>query len=343
LHLAARKGQTYSTLRLVQAGAKLNIMNESNEAPIQLATDGDHRGIIEVLVDHGAQLNVNRGVDGWSPLYTAAYQGVLETVELFIQNKAPLDSQNSEGWTSLHAAAEQGHLDVVTCLVKNKVKINIQNNQGVTPLYCAVNSNRGDIVTYLLKHGADTNAGKKGGWKPLHAAARKASADIVKQLIEFGADVDEANDEVKGYTPAMIAIARGKSGAQILETIVAEGGAIDKAASNGSTCLHLAAYWGYLDLVKVLVDKGAKLDLKNTRGLTPLDQAAKFGYSDVCEYLAKKMGVPVPKVSKATKQAKKADALIPDLAPTPESLAQKEKESSKDKKDKSSSSSSKKK
>jgi hypothetical protein len=48
----------------------VNIVNESNETPIQLATDTDQRGIIEVMVDNGAKLDVARAGDGWTPLYT---------------------------------------------------------------------------------------------------------------------------------------------------------------------------------------------------------------------------------------------------------------------------------
>jgi ankyrin repeat protein len=115
----------------------------------------------------------------------------------------------------------------------------------------------------------------------------------------------------------MIAVARGKTASETIEYLLSEGANIDKPASNGSTALHLAAYWGYQDIVKILVERGAALDAKNKRGLTPLDQAASFGYADVSKYLSDKSGVPIPKV-KSSKQPKKADAVVPDAVPTPE-------------------------
>jgi ankyrin repeat protein len=118
----------------------------------------------------------------------------------------------------------------------------------------------------------------------------------------------------------MIAVARGKSALDTIEYLLSEGADIDKTAANGASALHLAAYWGSLEVAKLLVERGASMTLKNKRGLTPLDQAATFGYADVSKFLSDKSGVPVPKI-KVSKQPKKADAIVPDAVPTPEALA----------------------
>merc|ERR1719305_123848 len=41
-----------------------------------------------------------------------------------------------------------------------------------------------------------------------------------------------------------------------------------------NTALHHAAYYGYLDCVKVLVEEGARCDIKNYKGNTAYEEAS---------------------------------------------------------------------
>ena len=54
------------------------------------------------------------------------------------------------------------------------------------------------------------------------------------------------------------------------------------------TGLHLAAYFGIKDVVKLLLDKGAKLETKDKDDRTPLLYAAANGHEAVVKLLREK-------------------------------------------------------
>jgi len=63
----------------------------------------------------------------------------------------------------------------------------------------------------------------------------------------------------------------------------------------GTTALHLAAYYGKEDLVRVLVKRGAKTAVVDGNGKTALDFAQQYGFTAVRDILLKKapLGAPI--------------------------------------------------
>jgi hypothetical protein len=55
-----------------------------------------------------------------------------------------------------------------------------------------------------------------------------------------------------------------------------------------NSLLHVAAYWGRLDITKELVKYGCDIEAKTNAGYTPLMVACVCGYADVCKYLLDK-------------------------------------------------------
>ncbi len=54
---------------------------------------------------------------------------------------------------------------------------------------------------------------------------------------------------------------------------------------SGKTPLHLAAYWGYTEVVSTLLDLGATVDARTGNGMTPLHLAAVFAHKEIAESL----------------------------------------------------------
>jgi len=97
-------------------------------------------------------------------IFTAAWQGDLELVKLFIstepRNALSQDpTEFGDGWTPLHYACYRGHVDLVKVLIDstdNKQSlVNRTNDKGFTALFYAAQMSQPEICRLLLDAGAD--------------------------------------------------------------------------------------------------------------------------------------------------------------------------------------------
>lgn len=73
--------------------------------------------------------------------------------------------------------------------------------------------------------------------------------------------------------------------ARLQELLAHEGVDVDHYDAGGQTLLHLACFWGRMELVKVLLNAGASLKTKNAAACTALDLATHWGHSAVAEVI----------------------------------------------------------
>ncbi|TYZ66584.1 hypothetical protein PybrP1_001684 [[Pythium] brassicae (nom. inval.)] len=72
---------------------------------------------------------------------------------------------------------------------------------------------------------------------------------------------------------------------RLQELLQTDGVDVDHFDAGGQTLLHLACFWGRMDLVKVLLNAGASLKTKNAASCTALDLATHWGHSAVAEVI----------------------------------------------------------
>lgn len=63
---------------------------------------------------------------------------------------------------------------------------------------------------------------------------------------------------------------------------------VNQQDGTGRSALHLASWFGHLQLVQILLDYKAEINLQENEGHTPLHLACWFGYIKICELLVKK-------------------------------------------------------
>jgi len=283
-----------------------------------VAAEENFPNIVESLANSGAQLDLQR-LDGWTPLYSAAYKGNLETAVSLMSKSAPVDSQNLEGWTPLHAACAEGHMEMAKLLIERyKAQINKQNIQGTTPFFHACSSGHLNLVKYLLSNGADPELSKPNGWKPIHIACYNENDHIVKYLIEeTNVDLNCTNNEIKGYAPIHILISTEIPRIEVIELILRKGIDVNKKNVNGSTPLHLAVFWNHFQVLELLLAYNANLFEKNNKGRTPLNLACHYGNENIAKYLAERTNVDPKKLKIKNNKQKILDMEIPDAPPVP--------------------------
>lgn len=72
---------------------------------------------------------------------------------------------------------------------------------------------------------------------------------------------------------------------RVQELLQVESVDVDHFDAGGQTLLHLASFWGRMEIVKLLLARGASLKTKNAAGCTALDLATHWGHSSVAEVI----------------------------------------------------------
>jgi hypothetical protein len=110
--------------------------------------------------------DVNRAsIDGFSPVYHAAWKGQLAALQCLIQDfGADANRLNKGGITPMGIAALRGYQDVVRVLVRDfGADLNHADGNGFTALMWTSYQKHADLVQWLVKEGADTQALHAGG------------------------------------------------------------------------------------------------------------------------------------------------------------------------------------
>ncbi|OJG92759.1 ankyrin repeat-containing protein [Enterococcus silesiacus] len=136
-------------------------VNAQSETPLLIATHQNFIEIAKMLIDAGADINLQDQISD-SPYLYAGAQGKTEILTYILEKQVP-DQQkvNRFGGNALIPAAEKGHLENVKLLLKDgRADIDHQNNYGYTALIEAVALRDGSeiyqqIVKVLLEGGAD--------------------------------------------------------------------------------------------------------------------------------------------------------------------------------------------
>ena len=77
------------------------------------AVDNGIQEIVEYLVDHGENVNLQKESDGQTPLMLASLNGHKDIVEFLLRKNANPNLQDSEGETAIVYAALNRHLDIM--------------------------------------------------------------------------------------------------------------------------------------------------------------------------------------------------------------------------------------
>ena len=150
----------------------LNWHDGYGQAALHNASFENHPDIVELLLDHGADIEMLTSPDQMRPSYKPFFQSTplmkacrfrsLSTVKLLLDRGANVHAKDSNGDTPLHEACRTGDSTdeknvVVEELLAYGADPNVKNNNGVTPLDYAswMDSKNGGftkIIDILMRH-----------------------------------------------------------------------------------------------------------------------------------------------------------------------------------------------
>lgn len=249
LHYAARQGSIAATVALLDEGANINEVTQSEQStPLVLAIANGHLDLAKVLVDRGADVN-KANVMGVTPLYaTIDVQWVPHE-----WSPEPIVAQEKTSYLELmqlllqHGAdpnARLGRSIWSRVLSENRVWVDVA---GSTAFLRAAMADDVKAMQLLKAGGADPDIPTQAGTTPLMAAAG----------VGWGANYSVTAPD------RMAAV----------KYCISQGGKITDADTLGFTSLHGAAFVGDLQLIKFLVANGAQVNAKSKSGDSVADYA----------------------------------------------------------------------
>lgn len=100
-------------------------------------------------------------------------------------------------------------------------------------------------------------------YQALHAASRAGNAIEVERIISQGVNPNRASSN--GTTPLMIAALNNRR--SVIEVLISSGCNVDAQNPDGATALWLAAEMGNADIVEYIAAKGGTVDALDKKGM----------------------------------------------------------------------------
>ena len=108
-----------------------------------------HNGIVQLLLERGADVHWARPHNGADVLWCASAVGHVEVVRLLAELGANVETPDKDGTTPAWIAAQNGHVEVVRVLAELGANINTPKNDGATPAYIASAEGHANVVRLL--------------------------------------------------------------------------------------------------------------------------------------------------------------------------------------------------
>lgn len=132
----------------------------------------------ELLLAHGARVNLGTRDRQLTALHVAARQGLVAHVELYLRHGADPARRSRQGETPLNAACSaaerpedaERYYQVVERLLAAGADPGAAGRKDHTPLHNACGNGQARLVRLLLRHGADATVPNCAGYTPMDCA-----------------------------------------------------------------------------------------------------------------------------------------------------------------------------
>ena len=261
LHFASFRGQFEIALALLDHGADVNARNADGQTPLHRVSlsprltrkfesgyqEVEANRLAQILLERGADVNA-RDKDQATPLHSASFMSNLETARVLLNHGANIHAKNHLGQTPLHIVSQGGYHSrsepaLVELLLSRGAIVYEQDNDQATPFLLASYFLKRNIAEKLLQNGADTNAVNIHGQNALHLVSQNPRHDYEK------------------------------SGTKLGRLLLAAGVDLNGRDNDGRIPLHLAGFYGQVDVAEALLERAAtQVNATDISGHTSLHQ-----------------------------------------------------------------------
>jgi ankyrin repeat protein len=304
------------TKKLIELGTNLNYKNSAGMTPIWSAILKNKISQVKVLIDNGADLNVE--YDGKSLLSYACDNKHDEIIDLLL-GKINQSTMNDQ----LISIVQTDYVKCTQKLIELGANVNYKNSNNMTPIWTAMSKNKISQVEFLIKNGADVNV-EYNKTALLHQAYLNSYLDIFKLLIKY------ANVNCRSVTNSLLGSACYNNRIEFVKLLLdnsADPNFADIDDGYKDSPLINACYsTNTIEIIKLLLEQPTiNINYRNKQGKTALDLAKGRRSHEIIELLEnykKSSGTFVNKDNvkfpKLVSEKKLKIEAISDKTPTPE-------------------------
>lgn len=274
LAVSAEFGYSRTVEVLLAHGAQVNLRTDvtgdiGGHTAVFIATEYDHSDIVKLLIDAGALLSLKSSIDS-IPLHIAT----LSTARVLLQHRKRfnIDEQNKYKATPLHDAIQYSEsAELAKLLIDSGANLNLENVDGDTPLALAASMGKVEAVKILLNE-EDCNkvlVSPRGIPAVHRAAAENKSLDIIKSLLESGADANQMGSIVVG-SPLQAACENKTVGKEMIEYLLEHGADLHAQVGMMGFAISAAALFGTPEIINFLLQRGATVNVVDALGRSPI-------------------------------------------------------------------------
>ncbi len=258
MHHAAARGDADMVRLLLERGS--TTINDTSRArrggfeggwtPLHLAVLNSWPEVVQLLLDHGADLEARDGILR-TPLVLAAESRDLRVAEILIERGADINARVIRGYSAILWAARRQFEDYVDLLITKKALV--ADDELPQAFQMAVVGGMEGLYDYVIELGCNVEEIRQRDAGLIFPAAVGGSVPIVQSLIQHG--FVPAQEDSDGWTPLHHAASEGHVG--VVECLLASGVDKDLRTKKGETAFNLASLHGRSEVTNCLEQAGA--------------------------------------------------------------------------------------
>jgi ankyrin repeat protein len=275
-------GDTDAVREALRSGAKLSMTISdprsqaiNNSSPLYAAIARGHVEIVQLLLDHGADVNEPGAYDRETPLYAAASHGHVEILKLLLERGADANRPGRFsrqpplfGAVSCRQTADI-QLQLIRLLLMHSAEIHCEAD-GLDLMDMAVRSGNGEVGDLLKDEGLPYGPREMAAFNRIDELERaiRESPDLVRERFEsvgWNSTIDDT------HVTTLLGVALWKNYVELARMLLEAGARVDTREHDGRTPLHTAAtLGGDPEAIRLLVKHGADVNAVDNNGRTPL-------------------------------------------------------------------------
>lgn len=242
--------------------------------PLHTAATLNDSNIVRILLEHGANTNVQAATDGMTPLMAAAWAQSEEIVRLLLNYGANPNIIDKDKWSPLFHAAHRGNEKIVQLLLSFGADPSLKDIYQKTPSVKAKEAKHYSVSKIL-------SIPSKKLFEQAVKHLKEQDYDSLENWLLEGHQINIGDDKGNG----LLHVCTLHGDVKGAELLISFGANVNRQNLNGETPLHLAARTSHVELVRLFLQVPACLSIiKSNSQKHPIDET---NHPDIVELLKK--------------------------------------------------------